>query len=328
MRNATLTQVVQAVNTRAAMLNPVDVGDRIDRYQYQFEDGRETGRMVRLAEANAAARSFDLTRRAQSQLLSRLGIPVHYFDRCPSKLKWANINWFAQHGGYDREVTVRTVQGDRARAILTQDYTPLDDMDVIPMIADILGDDEVTIEQADFADDFTHMRILFPRERTEARAGDIIQTGMHITNSEVGLRAVHIEPLVFRLVCTNGLVRPEGGGRTSIRHVGNPARLKDSVARAIEDAKTGASTLIEEFKRSVDHVLGDPMALIESHAKQQDLTKEQLNAVLDAFVTEADETLFGAVNAFTHAAQREESFERRYQMERVGGALLARVSHN
>ena len=99
------------------------------------------------------------------------------------------------------------------------------------------ADEDLTIEQADFGDEYTHLRILFPRSRAEARAGDIIQTGMHITNSEVGLRAVHIEPLVFRLVCTNGLVRPEGGGRTSIRHVGNPARLKDSVARAIEDAK-------------------------------------------------------------------------------------------
>lgn len=37
----------------------------------------------------------------------------------------------------------------------------------------------------------------------EVRKGDIVQAGVMISNSEVGLGAVSIQPLVYRLVCTN-----------------------------------------------------------------------------------------------------------------------------
>lgn len=324
----TLNDLVRTVEDRTRRLQPVDVGTRMDGWQYEFEDSNEPGRMIKLTDNPARQSEFALTRRAQCQLLSRLNIPVQYFDRCPSKLKNIQANFWAQRGGYDREVMVRSVEGNRARAILSQAYTPLDDYDVIPLIADILGDYDLRIEQADFTEDYTHLRILFNRTRTEARAGDVIQTGVHISNSEVGLRAIHIEPLVYRLVCTNGLVRPEGQGKTSIRHIGNAARLKDTLSNAIEDAREGTQLLVKQFKSAIDEEINDWEALIKSTATQHQLSKAQMQNALDAWLQEEDATLYGVVNAFTRAAQREETFEERYQLERVGGALLSRVSRN
>jgi hypothetical protein len=325
---ATLTDLVRTVEDRTRRLQPVDVGTRMDGWQYDFEENNLPGRMIKLTDNPARQTAFELTRRAQCQLLSRLNIPVSYFDRCPAKLKNIQANFWAQRGGYDREVMVRSVEGQRARAILSQAYTPLDDYDVVPLIADILGDYDLTIAQSDFTEDYTHLRILFNQTRTEARAGDVVQTGVHISNSEVGLRAVHFEPLVYRLVCTNGLVRPEGQGKTSIRHIGNPARLKDTLRNAIEDAREGTQLLVKQFKAAIDADINDWESLIKSTATQAQLSRSQMQNALDAWLEEKDETLYGVVNAFTRAAQREETFEERYQLERVGGALLSRVSRN
>jgi hypothetical protein len=323
-----LGDLVRNVEERTQRLQPVDYGTKMDGWEYLFEDSNRPGRMVKVVDNPARAQEFELTRRAQCQLLNRLNIPVQYFDRCPAKLKRIQANYWAQNGGYDREVMVRSVQGNRARAILSQSYTPLDDFDVIPMIADLLGDYEVKIERADFSEDYTHLRVLFPRTSAAMRVNDVVQTGLHISNSEVGLRAVHIEPLVYRLVCTNGLVRPEGQGKTSIRHVGNPARIKDTLRNAIEDARDGTQLLVKQFKASIDEEIDDFERLIKATGDRNQLAKYQIQNALDAWMEEKDATLYGVVNAFTRAAQREESFEDRYQLERVGGSLLRNVSLN
>ena len=57
--------------------------------------------------------------------------------------------------------------------------------------------------------------------------GDIVQAGVMISNSEVGLGAVSIQPLVYRLVCTNGMIVNDMGERR--HHVGRQAK-------AVEDA--------------------------------------------------------------------------------------------
>ena len=50
-----------------------------------------------------------------------------------------------------------------------------------------------------------------------------------ISNSEVGLGAVSIQPLVYRLVCTNGMIVNDMGERR--HHVGRQAKaVEDSFA--------------------------------------------------------------------------------------------------
>ena len=44
------------------------------------------------------------------------------------------------------------------------------------------------------------------RTKGEPGTGDIVQAGVVISNSETGLGAVCIQPLIYRLVCSNGMV--------------------------------------------------------------------------------------------------------------------------
>lgn len=317
-----MAQVVAAVQDRHQKLEPVDLVERLDRYQAVFPD---EGSAHLLALAGGSDRRLELTDHALGQILARLGIPSQFFDRCPANLRWAIGNHFLQNTQGDKQTLLRLVQGNRVRAALSESYTAFDDNDVVPMVADVLDGEECHI-QADFAAEFTHMRIVFPRTATEVRVGDVVQTGLHISNSEVGARAVRIDALVHRLVCTNGLVSTDFASRASIRHVGNPSRLKDYVRQAISDAREGSAELLRQFKASVDHTLAEPERLIERHGREHDLTQAQLKAILEAFAAGGDQTLFGAVNAVTATAQREPTFERRYEVERVGAALLARAN--
>jgi hypothetical protein len=321
MSTTTLEHAVQAVQQRQQRLAPVDLVERLDRYHLAFPDD-EPARMVALA--GGSDRSLELSDHALGQILSRLGIPSSYFQKCPSNLKWAQANYWVQHGLGDKQSLLRVVQGDRVRAALSESYAPMDDADIVPMVADVLADEDakVTLDQSDT---HTHMRIVFPRSTTAVKVGDLVQSGIHISNSEVGMRAVTIDALAYRLICTNGAVTSDYASRTSMRHMGNPNRLKDYIRQAIADARDGAQQLIQQFKAAVDHKLSEPEKLIEAHAKDNGLSKDQLQAILMSFGAERDNSLFSAVQAFTDTAKRAGTFEARYQLEKVGTALLSKV---
>jgi hypothetical protein len=58
--------------------------------------------------------------------------------------------------------------------------------------------------------------------------GDVVQAGVVVSNSEVGCGSLSVQPLVFRLVCRNGLIASDGALRKT--HVG---RILDTVEDAV-----------------------------------------------------------------------------------------------
>lgn len=61
-----------------------------------------------------------------------------------------------------------------------------------------------------------YIKVVNERIQTEVVPGDIVQAGILISNSEVGMGSVSVKPLIYRLVCTNGMVADVGVGK---RHV-------------------------------------------------------------------------------------------------------------
>ena len=72
-----------------------------------------------------------------------------------------------------------------------------------------------------------YLKILSRRLEMEVVPGDYVQAGVVISNSEVGLGSVNVQPLVYRLVCTNGMIVNDMGERKN--HVGR-------AAKAVEDS--------------------------------------------------------------------------------------------
>lgn len=314
----TLDDVVQELDQRIATTQPADQVDRLDRFEWNF-DGADP-----VATRHDGQRLV-LNRRALTQLMGRLQIPVRFFDRLPADLKWANVAHFVRNGDYERDVTLRKVFGNRVRAILSDRYAPLDDNQIIPFVAKALRGQKTAVEWAMVDDvDYSHVRVLFGDMIEEVRPGDPVVVGLHVTNSEVGLRSVRVEPFLHRLATKSGFVAPETLFRTTARHVGDPARLEGQIQNAVTTGLIEAQKMIDLFRRAAGTVVPDGAKLIEHHAKAQNLSDAQVKAVIGAFLGEVDHTIYGVVNAFAKGAQEFDP-ETRYGVERAGGRLLARV---
>ncbi|MBM3268719.1 MAG: DUF932 domain-containing protein [Candidatus Sericytochromatia bacterium] len=312
----TLVDLLTTVSRRHQELAPEDVPVDLGNLGFRVRDGRVWVRgLGRLGP-------LPLADRARSQLLVRLGIPEGHFHRCPDPLKEAQLKWFLRNGDHDRRALVRTVHGREVRAILGSRYAPLDDALVLPLVAGLLADTPCTVEWCDFSADSTHVRLVFERDAKEVRPGDVVKAGIHVVNSETGCRAIHIDSLVFRLVCSNGLVRSEPELHTAFRHVGRPERLEDALRKAILTARSGAEGLLTRFQVATVQPIGNPEDFAASLAERHGLAEPRRDAIAARLRESGDLTVYGAVNAITAVARDEASAEARYQLERVGAALL------
>jgi hypothetical protein len=128
--------------------------------------------------------------------------------------------------------------------------------------------------------------------------------------------------MVFRLVCSNGLIRGESRGSERIRWPRDPERFEEAMRAAINACRRDGRALVEGLARAGSEPVDDPAELIRSQARSGHLVGRQRDNVLGAFALEPGGDLYAVVNAFTRAAQQEPTVHGRHQLERVGGILL------
>lgn len=189
-------------------------------------------------------RGYPLTRIAHQQLGERVGIPAKYYERMRSdapELLARNVNhWFGQ--APERRM-VRTLAGD-ARAFLSDRYQRIDNAHVaevtLPVLADTPG---IEIVSTEVTEKRMYIKAVTPRIAGEVRVGDQVQAGVMITNSEVGLGAITVAPLLYRLVCLNGMVVEDNRFRK--HHVGTKAGDDAAIYELLSD----------ETRRADDNVI-------------------------------------------------------------------------
>ena len=62
------------------------------------------------------------------------------------------------------------------------------------------------IESCEVTPTHFYIKVVNRKLKAEVKVGDVVQAGFVVSNSEVGLGSFRIEPLVFRLMCKNGLI--------------------------------------------------------------------------------------------------------------------------
>ncbi len=162
---------------------------------------------------------YGVTDLARRQLADKLKIPVTYFERMRTEqpaLLDRNVNtWLAQDG--ERRM-IRTLDG-KVRAVLSDRYRRLDNYDlaenVLPILQRLEG---ARFESVELTDTRMYLKVVTPRVQFEVAPGDVVQAGIVITNSEVGQGTLSVQPLVYRLVCRNGLIASDHALRKT--HVG------------------------------------------------------------------------------------------------------------
>lgn len=278
---------------------------------------------------------------AHEQIGSRLDIPRKYYDRMRSAapdLLATNVNaWFRKS---PEKRMVRTLGGD-VRAFLSNRYNRIENEEIAEVVLPILAEiPDVRILSSEITEQRMYIQALTPRVTGEVKKGDVVQAGVVITNSEVGRGAVSISPLVYRLVCLNGMISADG--RLRANHVGG--RIEETEALYADDTRKADDRAIllkvrDHVRSAVDAVAfakrieamselttvkitGSPDAAIEVLAKKVGVTDGERSGILRSLIEGADLSAWGVLNAVTHQAHIATDYDRSIEFERMGGALL------
>lgn len=203
-------------------------GKTLTQLAQQLEDIRENAKdymvpTAKLAMNNRAELVFQngtekiLTPSAYAhgQVAQYSGVPKAYYDKLKSEngeLLALNVNHglSKQHeaGGRGNIAETRMVRAykDQVRAVLSSSYRRLDSYDMCQSVLPILVDNQFEVVSSEITDTRLYIKALTPKVTTEIKKGDVVQFGLVISNSDVGAGSVRVEPLIYRLVCANGLI--------------------------------------------------------------------------------------------------------------------------
>lgn len=215
------------------------------------------------------------------------------------------------------------------RAVLTERYSPLDNCVLLEALRKSLPP-HLQVQWMALDDESFHLRLFDPNLRRDVRSDDPLQAGLHIANSEVGKRSVTVDAVVYRKVCSNGLIRLiKGKSVLQQRHIGvAPAHFTVLLRQAMQQALLAAQEFMAQMAAAADQPLNDVEKELKQLVTQWKLSQnfvEHVQASLQQEDARYQETVFGLVNAVTHAAQTLDA-DRRFEMETVAGKLLERHS--
>ena len=287
---------------------------------------------------------FGTTDLFHRQIGSALNIPAKYYDLMRTQkpeLLSENVNsWLRSR---EQNYMIRSMDygnGRVARAFLSDRYRRIDNMEVASAILPLFaGKEEMEVISCEVTMSRLYLKILNKRLEAEVVPGDFVQAGVVISNSEVGLGAVSVQPLVYRLVCSNGMVCNEFGERKA--HVGRAAkgledsfgiytdetieaedkafmlRLRDTTLAAIEEARF--TQIVGKLQDSTHaKITGRVQDVIELTGKAYDLSQPEQDSVLNYLINGGDLSLYGLSNAITRASQDVDSYDRATSLEGIG----------
>lgn len=284
-------------------------------------------------------KAFSTTDLFHRQVASALSIPAKYYDLMKAEkpgLLSENVNqWMATK---DQSYMVRSLSGV-ARALLSDRYRRIDNLEVasavLPLFAGVPG---MQVMSCEVTSQKLFLKVVDTR-REAVCVGDAVQFGVVVSNSEVGLGAVSVQPLVYTLRCLNGMVVNSLGERKT--HVGRAAKgledgyeiysdetreaedkafllkLKDVASAAFDEARQGM--IVAKLEEAAGaKITGRVQDVVELTGKEYGLNAAEQDGILKYLIEGGDLSLYGLSNAVTRYSQDVESYDRATALEGMG----------
>ena len=309
-----------------------------------MEDGAELFSLRRpLGSGMTDVTPFPMTGLFHRQLGDALGIPAKYYDRCRAdypELLTENVNaWLGRSG---KRHMVRTLDST-ARAFLSDRYRRIDNYEIAQSVLPLVGEmDGANVESCEVTENRMYLKVVNPHLEAEVVKGDVVQAGIVISNSEVGLGSVSVMPLVYRLVCSNGMIINDAGQRKY--HVGRQndsdwelfsdetlalddrafmAKLADIVRTAVDAAKF--AVIVNRLREAAEAKITARSipTVVELTAKSYGFNQTEQDDILQHLISGGDLTLWGLGNAVTRTASDVDSYDRATALESAGWQVTA-----
>jgi hypothetical protein len=293
-------------------------------------------------ETTSGLELMPATAYAHAQMASKLSIPKVYYDRMMKQspdLLAENVNhWLGER--QDETGLIRTLRG-QLRAFLSSRYRIVDNHDILAMVLPELSEmgSGIKIASCQVTDERMYLKVINTDIEAAIAVGDPVQAGFILSNGEIGNSSIAVEPFIYRLVCTNGLILKDKKQRKN--HAGRSAENSDLYAidtiQAIDDAfKLKVRDLVRNaisistFQEAVadmqgaksNPITGSPVKAVEVTAKSIGLSENESGLVLKHLIDAGDLSQFGMLNAVTRTAEDIESYDRATEVERLGSSVL------
>lgn len=282
---------------------------------------------------------------AHEQMATTLGIPKSYYDRLMGQapdLLVKNVNHWLEADSQKK--MVRTLDGG-VRAILSNRYRPLDNLDLAEAVLPQLQRLDASVLSGEVTDRRFYLKAATPRVQGEVKVGDVVQAGIVVSNSEIGSGSLRVEEMTYRLVCRNGAIHAQAVRRN---HVGRRNSYEDNLLSGrefyrdetrraddrafflkVRDTVNGVLTPVrlnahlEKMRQATERkITTDPVQVVEVTAKHFGLGDAERGSILKHLVEGGDLSAFGLGNALTRASQDVESYETATEMEAAGGRVF------
>ncbi len=298
---------------------------------------------------------LDIGEIAHRQIGSHLSIPAKYYARMKDEnpeLLCTNVNSWMQRGGEDGKSVSRMLRvlDGRARAFLSNRYMRLDHYEIVSAVLPILGEmPDAQFESCQITESRLYIKVVNPRLQSEVVPGDIVQAGVIISNSEVGLGSVSVQPLVYRLVCSNGMIVNDAV--TKRNHIGrvNSAdenfllysektlqtddhafllKIQDTVRAAVDEAQfaRGIFPRVVGMMRDANNArmnTADVPGFVRLTSREFGITEAEESGVLRHLIEDGNLTRYGLSNAVTRYSQDVDSYDRATDLEGIGYSILS-----
>jgi len=289
--------------------------------------------------------SFPIQDTAHGQLATFAKIPRQYYRRMQEEqpqLLADNVNTWLKATPARR--MVRTMDGMH-RAFLSDRFRVLDHLDIVKTMLPVLSDvglQNTDVVSCEITEKRLYFKALFPKIQEEVKKGDVVQAGVVISNSEIGLGSVNVQPLIMRLVCVNGMIRNDfgmkkyhvgrlaGEGRDAYRFFKDDTlkaddeafmkKMRDVIIAAANEAQF--KLLVDDLRETTERKVNDPLGAIQEVTKAYSLNDDDSTGVLKHFIEGGDLSQYGIAQALTRHSQDVEDYDKATDFERMGGKII------
>ena len=159
--------------------------------------------------------------------------------------------------------------------------------------------------------------------------------------------AVSIQPLVYRLVCSNGMIVNDA--QTRRNHVGRVndieesfqlysektlaaddkafiLKIQDTVRAAVEEARFAQVVGLMQNATQAEMNTKDVPGIVKLASREFHITDDEGEGILQHLIEGKDLTLYGLSNAVTRHSQDVENYDRATQLESIGYSILSMPS--
>jgi len=292
------------------------------------------------------------------QLCTWSKVPYTYYktmvERDKPELIQSNLNtWLKSPPKGTRNRMFRTYDHDTwdnnmFRSYHSDRFLTFDNSDLLDGIMPVLERLDEQVNGLQFVsmgltDNKLYLKIIFPNVEAEIKSrqvGDIVKSGVIISNSEVGMGSIMVSPFIYRLICLNGMTVNDANFRRV--HLGRAQDEGELIYKADtrvamhEALKKQLRDHVEEctdpavFRLTVDKMnesaeeqdKRDPEDVIEGLGKRFSLADSEVKKARRSLLENRDYSRWGFANAITNVANATDNYDRATELQELGGNVI------